>query len=90
MTPEEREAAIRRYQAAEQTWWSNTCDHPGCDEAGWPTYWGIRHPDSPASKRARRCDAPVRPGAANAAAAYRTGCEDEWIDRMSASYGGEW
>lgn len=39
---------------------------------------------------ARPCPVPVKPGAANAAAAYRAGCEDEWIDRMNARYGGEW
>jgi hypothetical protein len=39
---------------------------------------------------ARPCPAPVRPGSHNAAAAYRAGCEDEWIDRMAARYGGEW
>jgi hypothetical protein len=31
---------------------------------------------------------PATPG--NAAAAYRNGCEDEWIDRMNNRYGGEW
>lgn len=39
---------------------------------------------------ARPCPVPVRPGIHNAAAAYRNGCEDEWIDRMNARYGGEW
>lgn len=39
---------------------------------------------------ARPCPAPVRPGSHNAAAARRYGCEDEWIDRMNARYGGEW
>ncbi len=39
---------------------------------------------------ARPCPAPVRPGSHNAAAAYRLGCEDEWIDRMATRYGGEW
>lgn len=41
-------------------------------------------------QEARPCPAPVRPGANNAAAARRLGCEDEWIDRMSGRYGGEW
>jgi hypothetical protein len=44
--------------------------------------------DAPA--KARECHAPVRPGNHNAAAAYRNGCEDEWIDRMNSRYGGEW
>jgi hypothetical protein len=39
---------------------------------------------------ARPCPVPVRPGSHNAQAAYKAGCEDEWIDRMSAKYGGEW
>lgn len=90
MTAEEREAAIKRYKAAEENWWRNTCDHPGCDSAGWMTYWGIGHPDSPANRRARRCDAPVKPGSHNAAAAYRLGCEDQWIDEMANRYGGDW
>lgn len=38
----------------------------------------------------RPCPVPVRPGNHNAQAAYKSGCEDEWIDRMSARYGGEW
>lgn len=40
--------------------------------------------------QARPCPAPVRPGWHNAAAARRLGCEDEWIDRINARYGGEW
>jgi crotonobetainyl-CoA:carnitine CoA-transferase CaiB-like acyl-CoA transferase len=43
-----------------------------------------------ASQEARPCPAPVRPGAHNAAAARRLGCEDEWIDRMKNRYGEEW
>lgn len=39
---------------------------------------------------ARPCPVPVRPGNHNAQAAYKAGCEDEWIDRMQARYGGEW
>jgi hypothetical protein len=37
---------------------------------------------------ARPCPVPVRPGYGQAA--YKAGCEDEWIDRMSARYGGDW
>lgn len=47
---------------------------------------GLDAPDG----EARQCQAPVRPGSHNAAAARRYGCEDEWIDRMNAKYGGEW
>jgi hypothetical protein len=36
----------------------------------------------------RPCHVPVRPGYGQAA--YKAGCEDEWIDRMSARYGGDW
>jgi len=41
-----------------------------------------------AEPEARPCPVPVRPG--NAQAAYKAGCEDEWSDRMSSRYGGEW
>jgi hypothetical protein len=37
---------------------------------------------------ARPCHVPVLPGYGQHA--YRTGCEDEWIDRMAARYGGDW
>ncbi len=37
---------------------------------------------------ARPCPVPVKPGFGQSA--YRAGCEDEWADRMSARYGGEW
>ena len=40
-----------------------------------------------AANDARPCPVPVRPGSHNAAAAYRAGCEDEWIDRMESRYG---
>ena len=33
---------------------------------------------------------PALPGAHNAAAAYRAGCEDEYSNRMQSRYGGEW
>jgi hypothetical protein len=46
----------------------------------------VLEPASPA----RHCKAPVRPGSHNAAAAYRAGCEDEWIDRMQSRYDGEY
>ena len=45
-------------------------------------------PDATPSAEARPCHVPVLPGYGQHA--YRTGCEDEWIDRMSARYGGEW
>ena len=37
---------------------------------------------------ARPCSVPVRPGYGQAA--FKAGCEDEWIDRMASRYGGEW
>lgn len=40
------------------------------------------------SSTSRPCSVPVQPGYGQAA--YRSGCEDEWIDRMGASFGGEW
>lgn len=36
----------------------------------------------------RPCPVPVKPGMGQAA--YKAGCEDEWIDRMQSRYGGEW
>lgn len=47
-------------------------------------------PDAEATPEgaARPCTVPVRPGYGQAA--YRSGCEDEWIDRMNARYGGDW
>jgi hypothetical protein len=42
------------------------------------------------ARPARPCNVPVRPGSHNAAAAYRSGCEDEWIDRMQGRYGEEY
>ena len=36
----------------------------------------------------RPCPVPVKPGYGQAA--YKAGCEDEWIDRMRDRYGGEW
>ncbi len=45
-------------------------------------------PEQTTTTEARPCPVPVRPGYGQAA--YRAGCEDEWIDRMSARYGGEW
>ena len=36
----------------------------------------------------RPCPVPVKPGYGQAA--YKAGCEDEWIDRMRSRYGGEW
>lgn len=47
-------------------------------------------PEHLPTAEARPCPVPVKPGSHNAAAAYRAGCEDEWIDRMAARYGGEW
>jgi hypothetical protein len=38
----------------------------------------------------KECTTPIKPGSANAAAAYRDGSEDEYSNRMSARYGGEW
>jgi hypothetical protein len=38
----------------------------------------------------RACTVPIKPGSAHASAAYRSGCEDEWADRMRSRYGGEW
>jgi hypothetical protein len=32
----------------------------------------------------------ARPGSQHAAAAYRAGREDEYIDAMASRYGGEW
>lgn len=44
--------------------------------------------EAPAAKdQARPCPVPVRLGAHWAAAAYRAGCEDEWIDRIEGRYG---
>ena len=37
---------------------------------------------------ARPCPVPVKPGYGQAA--FKAGCEDEWIDRMQSRYGGEW
>ena len=37
---------------------------------------------------ARPCPVPVRPGYGQAA--FKTGCENEYIDRMRARYGDEW
>lgn len=45
-------------------------------------------PELPPVVEARPCHVPVRPGYGQAA--YRAGCEDEWIDRMASRYGGEW
>lgn len=42
----------------------------------------------PEPRDARPCPVPVRPGFGKAA--YKAGCEDEWIDRMKSRYGGEW
>lgn len=36
----------------------------------------------------RQCSVPVEPGFGQAA--YKAGCEDEWIDRMTSKYGGDW
>jgi hypothetical protein len=36
------------------------------------------------------CTTPVRPGSHNAAAAYRSGTEDDYSNRMAARCGGEW
>lgn len=36
----------------------------------------------------RTCGVPVEPGYGQAA--FKAGCEDEWIDRMTSKYGGEW
>ena len=38
----------------------------------------------------KECTTPIKPGSANAAAAYREGSEDEYSNRMAARYGGEW
>ena len=46
--------------------------------------------EKPANDEARPCPVPVRPGSRWAAAAYRAGCEDEWIDRMESRYGEGW
>ena len=46
--------------------------------------------EQPVEGEARPCSTPIRPGAHNAAAAYRRGEEDEWIDSMASRYGGEW
>ena len=32
----------------------------------------------------------IKPGSHHASAAYKTGREDDYIDRMAAKYGGEW
>jgi hypothetical protein len=45
-------------------------------------------PEQTTTNEARPCLVPVRPGYGRAA--YKAGCEDEWIDSMSARYGGEW
>lgn len=44
----------------------------------------IEHQDVPA----RECHVPVRPGWGPQA--FKRGCEDEYIERMNARYGGEW
>jgi hypothetical protein len=44
--------------------------------------------DATPAGESRPCPVPVCPGYGQAA--YRAGCEDEWIDRMAAKYGGEW
>jgi len=44
-------------------------------------------PELPAAE-ARPCPVPVKPGYGQAA--FKAGCEDEWIDRMQSRYGGEW
>jgi hypothetical protein len=46
--------------------------------------------DATNEEQGRPCPAPVKPGYRAADAAYRSGCEDEHIDRMNARYGGEW
>lgn len=43
-----------------------------------------------AMARVRQCPVPIKPGNHFAAAAFKAGCEDEWIDRMKSRYGGEW
>ena len=45
-------------------------------------------PDTETTSEARPCPVPVRPGFGQEA--YKAGCEDEWIDRMQARYGGDW
>lgn len=45
-------------------------------------------PEATPAAEARPCHVPVRPGYGQHA--YRTGCEDEYIDRMASRYGGEW
>ena len=67
--------AIARYRAAEARWWEENCMPPTVDADGVPVF-------------ARPCTVPVAPG--NGQAAYREGCEDEWIDRMRARYGEEY
>lgn len=37
-----------------------------------------------------RSDIVIKPGNQHAAAAFRAGREDEYIDRMKGRYGGEW
>jgi len=70
-------------------------NRPIQDPEGFRRYLEQLAKDTPADieppvAEARPCPAPVRPGSHNAAAAFRLGCEDEWIDRMNARYGGEW
>ena len=37
------------------------------------------------ARAARQCSVPIRPGYGQAA--FKAGCEDEWIDRMKNRYG---
>lgn len=67
------------YAEAERKWWMNQCQAPPVDEYGRPVFYGVRCPLPPV---------PVRPGFGQAA--YKAGCEDEWIDAMQARYGGNW
>jgi hypothetical protein len=73
------------YEEAEQAWWATRCQTPPVDEHGRFIFFGVRNPATPA--RAALA-VPVRPGFGQAA--FKAGCEDEWIDAMQSRYGGNW
>jgi hypothetical protein len=75
------------YEEAEREWWGTRCSSPPADEFGRSVYFGVRCP-LPPTRRQRECSVPVRPGFGQAA--FKAGCEDEWIDRMDSRYGGNW
>lgn len=73
------------YEEAEQEWWATRCQIPPVDEHGRFVFFGVRSPATPARAA---LTVPVRPGFGQAA--FKAGCEDEWIDAMQSRYGGNW